>query len=337
MANDQFGYQMQELAKIEQDWRSVSERMEQLNQQLGQITQTLARATAVDLASSAFAGIPGFGIAFQVLDDVKQIEAATKKLQADKERLTKQIAEGAARMKAVKAEYEAAEKKIEEDLKRQQHPTPPPAPPKPQPSPGGTGGHGGGSGGHGGGHGGGSGGHDGGSGGGDGGDDGGHGTADGHVSTASKIPVSDVTYGGAGTFKSGKAATEDYINQALDKMGITDPQARANWIRGMLTIASRESTYNAPHSQVNTWDTNAHGARMADGAPAECSRGGWQCIPSTFAAYHQPGTSTDIYDPVANCAASMNYVMSRYHVSPDGSNLAAKVQQADPDRPAKGY
>ncbi|MGE7435314.1 hypothetical protein [Kitasatospora sp. NPDC001175] len=344
---DQFGYQIQELAKIEQDWRSVSERMTQLNQQIGQIRSTLERATAVDLASSTLAGIPGFGIAFEVLEDVKQIEEATKRLQADKERLTKEIGEGAEKLKAVKAEYQAIEQKIADELRKHQHETPPPPAPK-QPA-GGSGGHGGGSGGHdggsggqhggaSGGHGGGSGGHDGGSGGHEGGGGGGsHGAPDGHVSTASRIPVTDVTYGGAGSWKSGKAATEDYINQALDKMGITDPQARANWMRGMLTIAERESTYNLPTSQVNTGDSNAHGSRMPDGAPAGSSRGGWQCVPGTFAAYHQPGTSTDIYDPVANCCASMNYVMDTYHVSRDGSNLSHSVQQADPSRSPKGY
>jgi len=40
---------------------------------------------------------------------------------------------------------------------------------------------------------------------------------------------------------------------------------------------------------------------------------------------------------VANIAASMKYVMDRYGVSPDGSNLAANVQQADPNRPPQGY
>ncbi|MGK4580547.1 hypothetical protein [Kitasatospora sp. HPMI-4] len=350
MENDQFGYQMQELAKIEQDWRSVGERMEQLNQQLAQISQTLARATEVDLAASPLAGIAGFGIAFEVAGDVKRIAAAANRLKADKEQLAKQIADGAERMKAVRAEYEATEKRIEEDLKKNDQQHQPPAAPKPQPSGGGSGGHGGGSGGHEGGHeGGGTGGHggsggheSGGSGGHEGGGHesgggGGHGAPDGQVSTASEIKVSEVTYGGAGSWKGGKDATEDYINQALDKMGITDPQARANWMRGMLTIAERESSYNAPHSQICTWDTNARGERVADGAPADCSRGGWQCIPTTFAAYHQPGTSTDIYDPVANCCASMNYIMDTYHVSRDGSNLTHNVQQADSSRPAKGY
>ncbi|WP_377268612.1 hypothetical protein [Peterkaempfera sp. SMS 1(5)a] len=312
MSSDQFGVQMQELARIEADWRSVSSRLEQMSQRMGQIRATLARATAVDLASSTVAGLPGFAVAYQVLDDVRQIEAATKRLQADKDRLTEEMAQDAEKIKAVREEYEATEKKIAEGMKKQPKPTPPPPSPKPGPT-GGT--HGGdGSGGH-----------------------QGSGAPDGTRTDAAKIPVSQVTYGGAGSWNGGKAACEDYINQAMDKLGITDPQARARWMQGMLTIASRESAYNSPHYQVNKGDVNAVGAPMSDGAPARSSRGGWQCIPGTFAEYHQPGTSTDIYDPVANCSASMNYIMSRYHVSRDGSNLASQVQQADPSRPPRGY
>jgi SLT domain-containing protein len=59
--------------------------------------------------------------------------------------------------------------------------------------------------------------------------------------------------------------------------------------------------------------------------------------PGTFAANHQPGTSTNIYDPVANIAASMNRMLRHYGVNPDGSDLHIKVQQTDPNRPAHGY
>jgi SLT domain-containing protein len=37
-----------------------------------------------------------------------------------------------------------------------------------------------------------------------------------------------------------------------------------------------------------------------------------QTIMSTFMAYHQAGTSTNIFDPVANAAAAINYIKSRY-------------------------
>ncbi len=127
------------------------------------------------------------------------------------------------------------------------------------------------------------------------------------------------------------------IDAALDARGVTDPPvARKRWHDGYMTLTGRESGHNA--SVVNVSDSNAHGAQMSDGAPpANSSRGPAQCIPpGTFASYHQPGTSTSIYEPVANIAASMNYVMGRYGVSPDGSNLAARVGQANPPHVAGG-
>lgn len=42
------------------------------------------------------------------------------------------------------------------------------------------------------------------------------------------------------------------------------------------------------------------------------SRGLMQVIGSTFAAFHWPGTSSNIYDPLANVAAALNYARLRY-------------------------
>ncbi|WP_228812578.1 transglycosylase SLT domain-containing protein [Nocardia flavorosea] len=125
----------------------------------------------------------------------------------------------------------------------------------------------------------------------------------------------------------GNTSTAAAISGALDALGIQDPEARENWTRGYLVLIARESGGNP--NAVNNWDSNA--------AAGQNSRGLTQTIPSTFRAYHVRGTSTDIHDPVANVAASMNYVMDRYDVDPDGSNLQSAVQQADPNRPAKGY
>ncbi len=154
-----------------------------------------------------------------------------------------------------------------------------------------------------------------------------------NTSSAAAIPVSEVDLRKKG-FPGGPDAYRTYIGKALDHMGITDPVARANWTRGFMTAASRESGFHP--DAVNTSDSNAHGARMADGAPANSSRGGLQTIPSTFAANHEPGTSRSIYDPIANIAASMNYVMRRYHVARDGSNLSA-VGQFNPHHAPGGY
>lgn len=136
--------------------------------------------------------------------------------------------------------------------------------------------------------------------------------------------------------------------------GITDLTAVANWSRGCATAISRESGGNA--NACNTNDSNdvtPSGYSMVSdfgdgyGSPSgylggqlvnyQCSRGVLQCIPQTFASNHCPGTSTMIYDPVANIAAAMGYVVSRYGVSHDGYDLASKVQQFDPNRSPMGY
>lgn len=55
---------------------------------------------------------------------------------------------------------------------------------------------------------------------------------------------------------------------------------------------------------INLTDINAqHG---------DPSRGLLQTIGSTFAAYHVPGTSSNIYDPLANIAAAINYAVHTY-------------------------
>ncbi|MEU8834444.1 transglycosylase SLT domain-containing protein, partial [Streptomyces sp900116325] len=55
---------------------------------------------------------------------------------------------------------------------------------------------------------------------------------------------------------------------------------------------------------INNWDSNA-----MKGIP---SKGLMQVIDPTFNAYHVAGTSTNIYDPVANITASANYAAHRY-------------------------
>ncbi|MGF2946691.1 hypothetical protein [Mycobacterium sp. Lab-001] len=126
---------------------------------------------------------------------------------------------------------------------------------------------------------------------------------------------------------SGRASVQAAIGKALDIKGIHDPAARARWRRGMDLAARRESGYNA--GAVNNWDANA-----ARGTP---SRGAWQFVAPTFAAYHEPGTSGDIHDLVAQACAFINYARARYGVAADASNLADRIQQADPRRSPRGY
>lgn len=131
------------------------------------------------------------------------------------------------------------------------------------------------------------------------------------------------SYAGA----SGHAAVLAAIRKALDIKGIHDPVARARWERGIDLVARRESNYDA--GAVNDWDSNA-----ARGNPSE---GAWQFIAPTFAANHEPGTSTNIHDLVAQACAFINYARGHYGVAADASNLADRIQQADPRRSPRGY
>jgi LysM repeat protein len=70
---------------------------------------------------------------------------------------------------------------------------------------------------------------------------------------------------------------------------------------GIYRNIMRESSGNP--NAINLWDSNA-----AAGHP---SIGLLQVIQPTFDAYHVPGTSMNIYDPVANITAACNYA---YHV-----------------------
>ncbi|MFF8611054.1 transglycosylase SLT domain-containing protein [Streptomyces sp. NPDC015350] len=92
---------------------------------------------------------------------------------------------------------------------------------------------------------------------------------------------------------------DGWIRQALDVM-------RANGIpgsyEGLHRNIMRESTGNP--NAVNGWDVNAQ-----NGTP---SCGLLQVIQPTFNAYHVPGTSSNIYDPVANITAAANYAADRY-------------------------
>ncbi|EID15915.1 hypothetical protein MXEN_05550 [Mycobacterium xenopi RIVM700367] len=158
-----------------------------------------------------------------------------------------------------------------------------------------------------------------------------HTAASRRPSRAAAIPLAAVDY--ERSFTAGHIRQR--IAEALDHMGITDPAARRNWLRGYETLIARESAGRA--SAVASEPATAVGPTQADGHGLGYARGITQTIPATFARYHQPGTSTNIYDPVANICASMNYVMHRYGVAANGENLVALVQQADAGRPPRGY
>ncbi|WP_157680251.1 transglycosylase SLT domain-containing protein [Mycobacterium dioxanotrophicus] len=111
------------------------------------------------------------------------------------------------------------------------------------------------------------------------------------------------------------------IVAGLNAAGVA-PELTARFTAATRTIIGGES--GGSTNAVNRWDSNAWGATQPDGAPHNSSRGPMQTIPGTFAAYHAPGTSTAIYDPVANIAAAWRYIRVQYGVNlATGSGLDA--------------
>ncbi|MFG2608114.1 transglycosylase SLT domain-containing protein [Streptomyces sp. NPDC048514] len=92
---------------------------------------------------------------------------------------------------------------------------------------------------------------------------------------------------------------DGWIRQALD---IMKSKGIPGSYHGLHKNIMRESSGNP--MAINNWDINA-----INGIP---SKGLLQVIPPTFKTYHVPGTSWNIYDPVANITAAANYAADRY-------------------------
>ncbi|QDQ10770.1 transglycosylase SLT domain-containing protein [Streptomyces spectabilis] len=92
---------------------------------------------------------------------------------------------------------------------------------------------------------------------------------------------------------------DGWIRQSLD---IMKSKGIPGSYDGLHRNIMRESTGNP--NAINGWDVNAQ-----KGTP---SIGLLQVIQPTFSAYHVDGTSTNIYDPVANITAAANYAAHRY-------------------------
>lgn len=123
--------------------------------------------------------------------------------------------------------------------------------------------------------------------------------------------------GGGGAIPTGQHLA--LIDAALAADGIP----RSDWPRweaGLNVLIGRESSWNP--NAINLTDSNARAGHPSQGL--------MQTIPSTFNAHRNASLPGGITDPVANIAAGVNYILSRYH---DISN----VQQANPNLPPKGY
>lgn len=94
---------------------------------------------------------------------------------------------------------------------------------------------------------------------------------------------------------------ERWKSTATAALKHTGAYSEAN-LRALLRRMNQESGGN-PRA-INNWDSNAK-----KGTP---SMGLMQVIPPTFRTYRDKSLSTDIYDPMANIVASINYAEDRY-------------------------
>ncbi|MFE2302397.1 transglycosylase SLT domain-containing protein [Streptomyces sp. NPDC059445] len=92
---------------------------------------------------------------------------------------------------------------------------------------------------------------------------------------------------------------DGWIKESLDVMAKAGIPGSYD---GIYRNVMRESSGNP--NAINNWDSNA-----AAGIP---SKGLLQVIDPTFQAYHVAGTSSNIYDPVANITAACNYAADKY-------------------------
>ncbi|GAB3170559.1 transglycosylase SLT domain-containing protein [Streptomyces incanus] len=104
----------------------------------------------------------------------------------------------------------------------------------------------------------------------------------------------------------GKPAQKSYANTLdgwiRESLDIMEAKGIPGSYHGLHKNIIRESSGDP--NAINDWDINA-----INGIP---SKGLLQVIPPTFQAYHVPGTSWDIYDPIANITAAANYAADRY-------------------------
>jgi LysM repeat protein len=139
-----------------------------------------------------------------------------------------------------------------------------------------------------------------------------------HPGQVLKLPAGARTAAATGTVKAAPAvATTTAAPAPAAATAPTYTNDLDGWIKHSLAVMAQHGipgSYDGIHrniiressgnpNAINLWDSNA-----AAGTP---SIGLLQVIQPTFDAYHVPGTSTNIYDPVANITAACNYA---YHV-----------------------
>ncbi|MFJ2093982.1 transglycosylase SLT domain-containing protein [Streptomyces sp. NPDC087901] len=123
--------------------------------------------------------------------------------------------------------------------------------------------------------------------------------ADRSQRTATPVAVETVETAPA---QSETAYTDDLDGWIKESLAVMAENGIPGSYDGIHRNVIRESSGNP--QIVNNWDSNA-----AAGTP---SKGLLQVIQPTFDAYHVPGTSLDILDPVANITAACNYAAATY-------------------------
>jgi SLT domain-containing protein len=130
-----------------------------------------------------------------------------------------------------------------------------------------------------------------------------------------KIPSAKDVAAAVGGGSAGSGSLGAWIRQAIMLTG-----APGTWGSPLRTLVMRESGGN-PRA-INLWDSNAKAGHPSMGLA--------QTIGPTFEHYRLHSLPDDPYNPVANLAAAIRYIESRY-----GSIF--RVQQANPNLPPKGY
>lgn len=104
---------------------------------------------------------------------------------------------------------------------------------------------------------------------------------------------------GGSAAATGGSNIDQWVANAMKDTGVSGDA----WINGLKLIAQHESGDNP--NAINNWDSNA--------AAGHASQGLMQTIPSTFDAYVPAALkASGIDNPVANIAAAINYINSRY-------------------------
>jgi SLT domain-containing protein len=121
------------------------------------------------------------------------------------------------------------------------------------------------------------------------------------VGMESRLPsIDDVVASVVGRLGGAGGELDDWLKAAIAVTGVG-----SDWLSGLRWLAMHESTGN-PRA-VNPYDVN----NILNG-PGPHAMGLMQTIPSTFGHYRDRNLPNEIFNPIANAVASINYILERY-------------------------